>query len=217
MCTGTDPQPTRKVLGYDYHHALAPRLARAMPGLRNWTFKATIVPCSTAETHITQAVSFINFTPRISVSQMSYQTRNSHSLVRNFTEQNFQVLKNRETGHFSDPGCNPISLNGPTSLWRPHVNRMWTFAHKIFRSVAKDGRQATAHAQICQLFTSFAPRFALPREKKALTERLSRVILPISSWKSETVVIFYSAQGVRRLLNACKLPLKLSAGKMIWK
>ena len=65
--TGTDLQPTREVLGFDSHHVLAPRLASAMPGLRNWTFKATIVPCSTAEMHITQVVSFINIRLQISV------------------------------------------------------------------------------------------------------------------------------------------------------
>ena len=37
------------------------------------------------------------------VQMLFRQTKNTHSLVKNFAEQKFQVQRNRETGHFSDP------------------------------------------------------------------------------------------------------------------
>ena len=52
---------------YDSNHVFLPRLARALPGLENWALKVTIVPCSTAEMHIIQAVSFISVRLRIAV------------------------------------------------------------------------------------------------------------------------------------------------------
>ena len=68
FCTGTGLQAIHAALDYDSHHALAPRLARAMPGeLGHGVLKATMVESSTAEMHITQSVSYIGIRLRISV------------------------------------------------------------------------------------------------------------------------------------------------------
>ena len=70
VCIGTDLQPTREALALDCvsHHVLTPRLTRTMPGgLGNWALKATIVPSSTAEMHITQAVSYVGIRLQIIV------------------------------------------------------------------------------------------------------------------------------------------------------
>ena len=93
VCSSTNLQPICEASDYDSHHVLSSRFARAMPWLGNWALKATIIPCSRAEMHITQAVSFVNsklqitvyckmaFKPKISIpySQKFHRTKFSSS------------------------------------------------------------------------------------------------------------------------------------------
>ena len=82
VCTGPTCSRLMRPYDYDSNHVLLPRLARAMPGLEVTVkslklslslssqikaLKVIIVPCSTAEVHITQAVSFISIRLRIAV------------------------------------------------------------------------------------------------------------------------------------------------------
>ena len=60
------------------------------------------------------------------------QTKNTHSLVKNFAEQKFQVQRNGEMGHFSDPGWHKIPelVRSIAGVQPPQRSRTWAIVRR---------------------------------------------------------------------------------------